>query len=247
MTTARVIEYESAAGAWNMAVDEVLLDDAGATGNVYLRFYGWSEPTLSLGYFQRHADRESHQPSRDCSMVRRATGGGAILHDRELTYSFVAPIADRVSADVQKLYRTFHQSLIDTFSTWGIHVTLCNAAIKLATDVEPFLCFQRRTDGDLLVESAKIVGSAQRRHKGAVLQHGSILLSASPCAPELLGVKELTGIAINARELVERWLPLLCQQIDIRPEMVSLTDRQMESAKSHQSAKFACDGWTKRR
>ncbi len=247
MTTARVIEYESADGAWNMAVDEALLDSAGTTGDVYLRFYGWSEPTLSLGYFQRHLDRESHLASRDCAFVRRATGGGAILHDRELTYSFAAPITDRVSSNVQKLYHTFHQSLIHTFSTWGIRASLCSTTTKRIARDEPFLCFQRRADGDLLVAGAKIAGSAQRRHKGVALQHGSILLGASPCAPKLPGLEELSGIVIDPRELVARWIPLLVEQICLNVGQASLTDKLTQSAKSYLCEKFACDDWTQRR
>ena len=78
-------------GAWNMAVDEALLLDASENGSASLRFYGWNAPTLSLGYFQRYDDRDLHAASRDCAVVRRQTGGGAILHDRELTYSLVLP------------------------------------------------------------------------------------------------------------------------------------------------------------
>jgi len=85
--TCRLIVDRPAPGAWNMAVDEALLDAAVEQGVAALRFYQWSEPTLSLGYFQRHADRDSHAASHDCTLVRRQSGGGAILHDRELTYS----------------------------------------------------------------------------------------------------------------------------------------------------------------
>ena len=78
-------------GPWNMAVDEALLADDVETDAATLRFYRWSEPTLSLGYFQSYADRELHAASRGCAVVRRQSGGGAILHDRELTYSLVLP------------------------------------------------------------------------------------------------------------------------------------------------------------
>ena len=83
-----------------MAVDETLLFDAAENGTATLRFYSWDEPTLSLGYFQRYADREQHTASRTCAVVRRQTGGGAILHDRELTYSLALPA--QPSADKTK-------------------------------------------------------------------------------------------------------------------------------------------------
>ena len=82
-----------APGSWNMALDETLLESAADGGESSLRFYGWSQPTLSLGYFQPYDDRCQHAASRNCPAVRRASGGGAILHDREITYSFALPRA----------------------------------------------------------------------------------------------------------------------------------------------------------
>src|SRR5882724_9809402 len=87
----RLIIDPPAHGAWNMAVDEALLESAAVDGIATLRLYQWSEPTLSLGYFQPAADRQTHPASRECPLVRRASGGGAILHDRELTYSLAIP------------------------------------------------------------------------------------------------------------------------------------------------------------
>src|SRR5262245_32066382 len=89
--TVRLIIDPPQKGAWNMAVDQALLESAAASGGVALRFYQWSEPTLSLGYFQPIAARSEHPPSLHSPVVRRASGGGAILHDRELTYSIAAP------------------------------------------------------------------------------------------------------------------------------------------------------------
>ena len=102
----RLLRHEPAAGAWNMAVDEVLLDRAQDHAAPCLRVYGWSEPTLSLGYFQTYSDRQQHAASQNCAAVRRLTGGGAILHDDEITYSVLLPgdhpLAARRDAD---LYR----------------------------------------------------------------------------------------------------------------------------------------------
>ena len=77
MTVARLIVDPPARGTWNMAVDEALLHSCGHTGSRCLRIYAWAAPTLSLGYFQAYADRQSHRASQDCAVVRRATGGGA--------------------------------------------------------------------------------------------------------------------------------------------------------------------------
>src|SRR5690242_1143259 len=87
MKEIRLILDPPAPGSWNMAVDEALLETAADAGIATLRFYQWNEPTLSLGYFQAAAERNQHSMSSGCPLVRRASGGGAILHDRELTYS----------------------------------------------------------------------------------------------------------------------------------------------------------------
>src|SRR5581483_5910324 len=86
MPLCRLLIDPPAAGAWNMSVDEMLLERTSAEGGFQLRFYQWNEPTLSLGYFQAVQDRAGHEASRGCALVRRLSGGGAILHDRELTH-----------------------------------------------------------------------------------------------------------------------------------------------------------------
>ena len=80
MPPCRLIVDPPASGAWNMAVDEALLESVADGGPATLRFYQWSEPTLSLGYFQPYADREQHEASRELTVVRRSTGGGALIH-----------------------------------------------------------------------------------------------------------------------------------------------------------------------
>ncbi len=87
MQQCRLIVDPPQAGAWNMAVDEALLESAVAGGLPVFRLYQWSEPTLSLGYFQAVADRQQHPASHGCPLVRRRSGGGAILHAHELTYA----------------------------------------------------------------------------------------------------------------------------------------------------------------
>ena len=118
----RLIIDEPARGSWNMAVDEALLRWAGQgqRGGAALRFYRWQEPTLSLGYFQEFGARCRHLPSSKLPLVRRTTGGGAIVHDRELTYSFVMPIRNRFSAAIQDVVKLFHQTLIETLADHGI-------------------------------------------------------------------------------------------------------------------------------
>src|SRR5262245_46944682 len=147
MSELRILSDPPACGAWNMAVDEVLLETAAATGQATLRFYGWEAPTLSLGYFQSATDREQHSPSLACPLVRRASGGGAILHDRELTYSIAIAQAVRHSAAASGLYGLFHETLIAALARLGVTAGLYRAAAKCdaanpAAGGPPFLCFQ---------------------------------------------------------------------------------------------------------
>lgn len=204
---ARLIVNPPASGIQNMAVDQALLDACENTP--VLRFYRWQEPTLSLGYFQPAQQRQFHQASQSCPMLRRATGGGAIVHDRELTYSLVVPVtmAPTRTAD---LYDVIHQA----FCHWLIQAGLSAFPFDrqhwvdgVTVDSKAFLCFQRRADGDVVSWAGhqpvsdhrydhpgyKLLGSAQRKQKNALLQHGSILLGRSQAAPELPGLMDLPG------------------------------------------------------
>ena len=214
MTGWRLMMDDPAPGVWNMAVDEALLHSALQGGPPTLRFYQWSEPTLSLGYFQAYADRQLHAPSYRCSAVRRASGGGAILHDDELTYSLVLPIVDRWSGRATDLYQGAHGALVWALAARGVDASLRgdhNAAHRENT----FLCFLRHAAGDVLLGGVKIAGSAQRRVQGAVLQHGSVLLGSSECAPELPGIEELTGRRLDRGELAGGWSERFAEEFQV--------------------------------
>lgn len=246
MPSARLIVDPPQGGVWNMAVDEALLESASA-GVTTLRFYQWSEPTLSLGYFQSLADRERHRASRNCPLVRRASGGGAILHDHELTYSFAAPVAERFAAAVERLYFTFHEALIATLAHAGIRAALCERPPALPRSAEPFLCFERRARGDVLLGESKICGSAQRRRRGAVVQHGSVLLSRSAAAPELAGIGELACFLVDLQSLRESWTALLSRQLSLQFEPAGLVPAEVERAKTIARDQFGAPDWAARR
>ncbi|MGI9455014.1 MAG: lipoate--protein ligase family protein [Aeoliella sp.] len=255
MTPCRLIVDPPQLGAWNMAVDEWLLHLAADEGIVSLRFYEWAEPTLSLGYFQRHADRQQHAASLDCPLVRRRSGGGALAHDRELTYSLAVPADHPLAQRAEALYFTVHDSLVELLRPLADpsagNFVLCEKQPSRGDD-EPFLCFSRRARGDLLFAQRdggqrKICGSAQRRHRGAVLQHGGILLARSPTAPELPGLEETAGIAITAPELGESWLDALTKslQLSLQSRHTLQSDEQVEVERL--SRKFRQAEWNQRR
>jgi lipoate-protein ligase A len=184
--TLRVLPFATADGATNMAADEALLESA-ATGVASLRFYTWTEPTLSLGYFQP-ADARAATPG--VPWVRRSTGGAAILHHHELTYALALPPGAEWHAGESWVCRV-HHLLRDELADAGLaaKAVVCGEEQKLGE----VLCFLDQTAGDLLIDGSKVAGSAQRKWKGALLQHGSILLRRSPHAPHLPGIHDYAG------------------------------------------------------
>jgi len=237
-------------GAWNMAVDEYLLGWTAETGRCCWRFYQWREPTLSLGYFQEYGDREHHTASRQCAVVRRASGGGAILHDAELTYSFTVPETHRLARRRQWMYEAVHETLIAELAHCGVDAGLFGDGVgagESGQSPKDFLCFQRRSAGDIVVAGTKIVGSAQRRVAGAVLQHGSILLNRGQAAPELAGLAEVTGVAITPEDLIERWQPRIGQALGLEWAVEPLTAEERRAAEEIVTTKYGCDDWTVRR
>ena len=184
-----VILDEPQPGVWNMAVDEALLEESLKNGTIFLRLYRWSEATVSLGYFQR-PDDQPHDPRLvHLPTVRRLSGGGAILHHHELTYSCCLPPAHPLAVQPSQLYEQIHAAFIAAISEHGIEIA--RRGHTTGGPNEPFLCFLREAAPDLIVRGHKVLGSAQRRRRGAVLQHGSLLLRASEHVPEILGLCDL--------------------------------------------------------
>ena len=254
--SARLLLDAPAAGAWNMAVDEVLLDTAAEDGLCTLRFYEWSEPTLSLGYFQPFATRANHAASRNCPVVRRPSGGGAILHDAELTYCLAMPLAHPLAIDTTRLYSLVHESLTATLAQWQITARPLAAGKPAAAPAEPFLCFARRAQGDVVIEISsnagptvdhKICGSAQRRRRGAVVQHGSVLLARSTAAPELAGLAELTGVRLTPTTLSRAWQPQLSAALGLAWQPTHLSAAETERVCTLAIEKYDTNSWTRRR
>jgi lipoate-protein ligase A len=228
-------------GAWNMALDEVLLEQAGRQPALCWRFYGWTEPTLSLGYFQASGDRSRHSASRQCPLVRRLTGGGAILHDQEITYSLAVPAENRLARGRDQLYRLVHSALVATLADFSVAATLC--APTAPNGEEPFLCFQRRASGDVLIGSVKIAGSAQRRRRGAVLQHGSVLLRRSTAAPELPGLEDLRGKPIVREEFLPAWLHRLAHALDLHFLSAVVLEQEKQAAHEIVAQRYSQSSW----
>jgi lipoate-protein ligase A len=189
----RLFPLESRSGPALMAADEVLLE-AAVCGTASLRFYTWQEPTVSLGYFQSAAECRAVLP-----WVRRASGGAALVHHHELTYALALPAGVPWQRRGESWICRMHMIIGKALARLGVPLEPVRCEIE--TQIGPFLCFLHHTPGDLLLSGHKIVGSAQRKSRGAVLQHGGILLAQSPFAPELLGLRDLTGQDLSVSSL----------------------------------------------
>jgi lipoyl(octanoyl) transferase len=184
-----IVEAEARSGADNMAIDESLLVSAIEQGAETLRVYRWREPTVSLGYFQKDDDPVLKSRFAGLPSVRRLSGGGALLHDREITYSIALPDGHPLADAPTLLYDHVHAALVAMLNELGAPASVRGEKFS---EPEPFLCFGRGDPRDIVLSGFKIVGSAQRRRKGAILQHGALLLERSPHAPEVPGLFDLS-------------------------------------------------------
>jgi lipoate-protein ligase A len=166
-------------GATNMAVDEALLLSIAAGETLpTLRFYAWTPPCLSLGYAQPLSDVDLAQlRARQWGLVRRATGGRAILHTDELTYSVIAPMAEpRVSGGVVESYRRLSAGLVRGLELLGVAARADREYALPGRDAKGAVCFETPSNYEITVGDKKLLGSAQTRKQGVVLQHGALPL-----------------------------------------------------------------------
>ena len=153
----------------NMAMDEALLQSAPELGRPVLRFYGWSEPAASFGYFHRYSDVEKLTPLRP--LVRRPTGGGLVPHDKDWTYSLVFPPSHSWYAlKATESYRRIHEWLGEAFAVCSVNTALSPGKVP----GEIGQCFVGAEQFDLLHTGRKIAGAAQRRSRTGLLIQGSV-------------------------------------------------------------------------
>ncbi|MHB8835264.1 MAG: lipoate--protein ligase family protein [Candidatus Methylomirabilia bacterium] len=189
MSVWRLLDSGPAPGAWNLALDEaIFLSVRSGASPPTLRLYRWSAPALSIGYAQdrdRDVDREACR-ARGIPVIRRFTGGRAVLHDAEVTYSVAAPAGlPGFGTGLDAAYRMVAAGLIA-----GLRLLGLSAAMPSPGPRDPSrphrhaACFAVAARHEIAVAGRKMIGSAQRREGGAFLQHGSILLESHA---ELLG------------------------------------------------------------
>ena len=191
--------------AFNMAMDEALLEAVARLGQPVLRLYGWTQPAATFGYFQKYA--EVAQATLLRPLIRRPTGGGIVPHDADWTYSLVFPPGHEWhSLRAEESYRRAHEWIRDAFGRLAVETELAPGCQKSA----PGQCFVGHEKFDLLWRGRKIAGAAQRRNKQGLLIQGSVQppplgLARAGWAPALVAVmvadwRELTpDAALRAR------------------------------------------------
>lgn len=261
--TARVLPVwwdEAADGPTNMAADEMLAEEAIRHDGLVMRLYSWTTPAVSLGAFQCVAEAKAAPSIAGLPLVRRPSGGGAIVHGSDLTYAAAVPRSHPWARTPQAFYDSLHGALVAALAEAGV-----TAGLHVASPADPpadeLFCFSRRAPGDVVAASAgrqgqglppKIMGSAQRRLGTTVLQHGSLLLAANHAvgaAARHPGLAEVAAPdAVSAARLAETWVGLVAKTIGIeslRQPCPFAAGR--EAGIAERAARFRDPRWTRRR
>jgi len=247
----RLLLDKACAGHENMAIDEAILKAVGrALAPPTLRFYRWLAPTISLGHFQKYSELAGlAEPFRELAVVRRVTGGGAILHDAELTYSLILPanhplVINRAPGD---LYSLVHRRLITVLSSLSLPVELRRGPKPTSQQRGPFFCFERANPSDVMANGRKIAGSAQRRTLKSLLQHGSLMLDNPLDQPGLATIADFQlPNPPDADALARAWAQQLATDLQLELVVGELNETERELLDPLR-AKYSSDQWTKRR
>jgi lipoate-protein ligase A len=185
----RLIVDGASHGAWNMGVDEALLSAAARGRQPALRLYRWSGPWLSLGYGQRlESQRREACVRNGIGLVRRVSGGGAVVHGSDLTYALAAPEA-ALPVGLAASYELIAGALVQALRAIGVMAAQPGKPATVGARPNSFDCFASAAEHEICVAGRKLAGSAQRRVQGGALQHGSIRLE-----PDAAGVREVLGV-----------------------------------------------------
>ena len=251
---------DAADGPTNMAADELLAEESARHGGLLIRLYAWSAPSVSLGAFQPIAEAEACGDIAGLPLVRRPSGGGAIVHGTDLTYAAAVPKSHAWGGTPQALYDALHLAMVAALADCGLAARL-HVPSAVDPPADALFCFSRRAPGDVVAAAPdaapdraapKIMGSAQRRLGATVLQHGSLLLSTNPAVGPAAGHAGLAEVApsaaVSAARLAEAWIGRVAETIgfaSLRQPAPFLAGR--EAAIADRAVRFRDPRWTRRR
>jgi lipoate-protein ligase A len=244
----RVLPYMERGGAANMALDMALLESAAEEGAAAIfRTYGWTVPTLSLGYFQPLREATADVRWKGLPIVRRFTGGGAILHHHELTYALALPRTSPFARTPGALYRAVHSAIAGLLEARNVSAIRRAGTIEKNQHHRPFLCFTDTDVEDIVLHGVKIVGSSQRRHSGAVFQHGSLILRRSLLAPELPGLLDLVAVDRSPQAWTTLFATAIPAALGLEPRTSDFTSNETQRASDLEERAFQSRAWTEKR
>ena len=265
----RYILTPAARGAWNMAADEAILEHIGAGESPStLRLYAWDPACLSLGHSQPFADVDrTRLHERGWEVVRRVTGGRAILHIDELTYSIAGGAEEPVLAGgVLESYNRIAQALSSAVKNLGLPVELKEGKSTENAAPNP-VCFEVPSTYEIIVHGKKLIGSAQARKKEGVLQHGSLPLTGdltricqglvfenddtrAQAAQRLLTraatVESALGYAVVWERAAQAFIHAFESQLGLCFEKGELSESELKRAEELVREKYAHPSWTER-
>jgi lipoate-protein ligase A len=259
-----------------MAVDEAILEAVGQEeSSPTLRLYAWEPACLSLGYAQPISDAyTSELAARGWDLVRRPTGGRAILHIDELTYSVIGPQDEpRLAGSVLESYQRLSSALLEALRRLGIPAqTPPQKSTVVQDDHISFgdqnpVCFETPSHYEIMVQGKKVIGSAQARRKGGVLQHGSLPLygdltriiqvlafpnsieraqAALRLSERAATVEQILGRAIDWQSASQAFIVAFQQALDLDLQAGALTHQELAHAAQLEQEKYASPVWTGR-
>lgn len=264
----RLLHTPPAPGAWNMAVDEAILEAIGRGESLpTLRCYAWQPPCLSLGFAQPVSDVDLERlRQRGWDLVRRPTGGRAILHTDELTYSVTGPQDEpRLAGGVLESYHNLSQALLAALQRLGLPAE-ASPLPGLADGADPkgAVCFEVPSNYEITAGGKKLLGSAQRRQRDGVLQHGTLplhgdlsritqALAFSHEAARQTAAERLRSRAATAEEIIGRRLSweaaasafatAFSSVLNLKLIPDELTPAERLRAAELVQAKYASDSW----
>jgi len=224
----------------NMAIDEAVFLMREKLGlPATLRFYSWKPAAVSIGYFQKIEDPSLEEYKRQkITIVRRFTGGGAILHRNEITYSLACSTHEFPTfKDITKTQQLVHEAIILGLQNLGINAELEGKEIQ---GPDPYFCFVSPSKNDVVDDGRKIVGSAQRRSNRAVFQHGSSLMD-NKITPKSSKQKKDRGKIINSLILGFE------KKLGIRLLPGQLTKEELKLSQELRQIKYSTRNWNYRR
>ena len=178
--------------------------------------------------------------------MRRPSGGGAIWHHHEVTYAVVVPASHPLARPSTNLYCAVHAAIVEALRDLGVRAFLRGDPVDSPNceRIESLLCFTNTNPQDIVTNGVKIVGSAQRRRGGAVLQQGSVLLAQSCAAPELLGVCDVADLASEPRDWSNRLLKWIPDALGVVPAEVGVSDVVRVRAMELERTRYRDSAWT---